>query len=279
MIQPNGAFFWDFVEEDSVKNVRDLRLLTEIFLVGILSLLGCAALQAESTGISRTPERILFIGNSVSAGVNYTMENLAASASPPTRMAADASFTGSTVLEGLWSEPGSRHEQILEGKYDRVVLQATLSEAGFPGRFIGDTEQKFHEYAGKFDEEIRKGGARTVLFMHWQFDLPRAMNIEEIARVYWDVAKELGVEVAPVGLAWQRAQKERPNLTLLSDSVHSNSLGNYLAASVLYATLFKKTPVGLTYFGWGGITPEQAAFLQRVAWETVQDYTQPFSAE
>jgi hypothetical protein len=253
-----------------------VRLLSVVFLAGILSFLGCAALEAESAGVDKTPERILFIGNSLSNDLNKHLKGLAASAIPPLDITADASISMGTVLEGLWSFP-DKHERILKGNYDRVILQATLSETGkvAEGRVTADTEEKFHRYARSFDREIRESGARTVLFMHWQFDEPGAMRIERIAALYRDVAEELGVEVAPVGLAWQRARRERPDLQLLSDSVHASFRGEYLAACVFYATLFERSPVGLPYLGTIAMDPELAAFLQRIAWETVQDYEQP----
>jgi hypothetical protein len=43
--------------------------------------------------------------------------------------------------------------------------------------------------------------------------------------------------------------------------------GTYLAARTVYASLFKKSPVGLHS---AGIEAAIAKFLQTVAWETVQ---------
>ncbi len=54
----------------------------------------------------------------------------------------------------------------------------------------------------------------------------------------------------------------------------------------MYATVFGESPIGLayipppeTYWVWSyklnrkiGMTEEEAAFLQRIAWETVQEY-------
>jgi hypothetical protein len=43
------------------------------------------------------------------------------------------------------------------------------------------------------------------------------------------------------------------------------------AVNVVYATLFDESPEGLTYCP-RGISEDEAAFLQRIAWETVQEY-------
>jgi hypothetical protein len=46
--------------------------------------------------------------------------------------------------------------------------------------------------------------------------------------------------------------------------------GTYLAAATVYASLFKKSPVGLKYTA--GLDEATVAHLQAVAWDTVQDY-------
>ncbi len=46
--------------------------------------------------------------------------------------------------------------------------------------------------------------------------------------------------------------------------------GTYLSAATTYATLFNKSPVGLSFTA--GLKPEVATHLQQVAWETVRQY-------
>ena len=103
------------------------------------------------------------------------------------------------------------------------------------------------------------------------------LTMDDVAQAHFDIATEQGVDVAPVGLAWKRAMEERPELDMYKkDKIHPSVYGHYLAASVVYATVFGESPVGLTYLpleGFGiDMTEEEAAFLQRIAWETVQEY-------
>jgi hypothetical protein len=266
------------MEEESMNKSKDKLLRVGILSAGVLLLFGCATLQSKATKSSTLPQRILFVGNCLSysnMGLDYDLRELAATANPPLLITADRSTRGGVALEGLWLDKAkSVHKSILEGKYDIVVVQGTLAGATEKfGDHPADTEEKLHEYAGRFDKEIRKGGGRTVLFMNWQFGEPETRTIDDIARVYGEVAAERSVEVAPVGVAWQRAQAEQSNLKLLSDTVHPNVQGSDLSACVVYATLFKRSPVGLTYKG--GVLADEAAFLQRIAWETVQEYSQP----
>jgi hypothetical protein len=68
-----------------------------------------------------------------------------------------------------------------------------------------------------------------------------------ITEAYTHIAREINSIVAPVGLAWERAVKETPELTLYhEDQSHPGPAGTYLAASVFYAIFYGKSPEGLT---------------------------------
>jgi len=262
-----------------MRSGEEKRIVVALILILVLSLTQCATVQTAPTDTINTPRSVLLIGNSLliyPVGQDALLQELAASANPPAQIKAELATAEGKVLEALWSDPSDRHSKILSGKYDVVVLQATLSKTGTVyGGLTADTESKFHEYAAKFDDEIRKGGAQTVLFMHWQFNEDSAMSIQEITRIYKEVAAERHIRVVPAGLAWQRAQSAQPGLVLLSDSVHPNAEGSYLSACVLYATLSGRTPVGLSAVSWTGISKERANFLQRIAWETAVSWKQP----
>jgi hypothetical protein len=156
---------------------------------------------------------------------------------------------------------------------------------------------KFYDYAGKFDEEIRKIGAHTVLYMPqgYKRKMDPQLTAEDYAEIYGKLGEELGAKVAPAALAWQRSIQQRPDLELFApDGEHANLHGTYLSLCVIYATIFERSPVGLSYHydvpqgsleyirrkmdyqmkDWTPISEDEADFLQRIAWETVQDYEQ-----
>jgi len=82
------------------------------------------------------------------------------------------------------------------------------------------------------------------------------------------------VLVIPAGLAFARAIKERPDLNLyVKDKRHPTLAGTVLASATIYASLFGRSPIGLTYEA--DISAEQIKFLQSIAWTTVQDYYKP----
>ena len=99
--------------------------------------------------------------------------------------------------------------------------------------------------------------------------------MDEIARIFTDLGAELDVPVAPIGLAWQRSVEARPDLELRSDLGLPLEPGKYLSMCVLYATIFDETPVGLSVEPWEFavmLSEDDAAFLQRIAAETVEEY-------
>ena len=111
-----------------------------------------------------------------------------------------------------------------------------------------------------------------MFFMAWPYERLNWVTLEQIAQAHRAIGKELGVPVAPVGIAFQRAMKERPELAMLGrDKEHESIHGTYLAANVIYATIFGQNPKALTYYPTG-VTAEEAAFLQGIAWAAVQEW-------
>ena len=71
-----------------------------------------------------------------------------------------------------------------------------------------------------------------------------------------------------MGEAWRSALAQLPAATLWqADGSHPTAEGKYLAACVLYAAVFKQTPVGLNYRG--DLSDANAALLQQTAASTV----------
>src|SRR5689334_9923527 len=128
----------------------------------------------------------------------------------------------------------------------------------------------FVDYSKKHSDTVRRHGAKPVFFMSWAY-ADRPEMTAELAEAYTAAANQNDAFVIPAGLAFARSLKRRPELVLhASDKRHPSLAGTYLAACTVYAALFKKSPEGLGYTA--GLDAGTAAFLQTVAWETVQDY-------
>lgn len=234
-----------------------------IYLVTILGYACLSIANAQSDDTDNTNTRVLFIGNSYTYGNNLPalLSRIAASADPPITI--ETARTWRLTLEQHWDE-GQAVSEIRKG-WDSVVLQEQSM------RPIQDPE-RMHEFARKFDAEIKSSGAQTVFFMTWARQYDPAM-IEGIAQAYTDIAVELGAGLAPVGRAWEKSIKEKPDLILhQADQSHPNAHGSYLAACVFYTVLTGKSPLGLSNGGLNQISDEEADFLQRIAFDAVEEY-------
>jgi hypothetical protein len=54
--------------------------------------------------------------------------------------------------------------------------------------------------------------------------------------------------------------------------IHMTPAGAYFITLVFYGSMFQQTPEGLANESGGGLTDEQAAVLQRIAWQTLEAY-------
>jgi len=232
-----------------------------LILIGVIFTVGATTAQAPSP----VPRRILFVGDSFTyaqGGIYTHFEKLAAAVNPPLTVSTDKAVAGGAFLKRLW-EMQEPVKAINTGMYDVVVLQDDIPETNV---------DYFRQYARMFVQEVRKNKARPILFMAWAYQRLGWISMPEIARAHRDLAKELDVDVAPVGLAWQQSVKQRPELDMyVADREHPSIFGTYLATCVVYATIYGKDPSGLNYVP-PDMNSEQATFLQKIAWQTVQDY-------
>jgi hypothetical protein len=131
----------------------------------------------------------------------------------------------------------------------------------------------FRDFAKKNADTVRKHGAKPVFFMSWAYaDAPEMTA--QLADAYTQAGNDNDAFVIPAGLAFARSVAQRPDLNLyVADKRHPSMAGTYLAANTVYASLFRKSPVGLKYTA--GLDEGTAKFLQTVAWETVLDYYKP----
>jgi hypothetical protein len=97
-----------------------------------------------------------------------------------------------------------------------------------------------------------------------------------LCAAYEGIARELKAAVAPAGVAWEKALKANPKMTLhIPDLSHPTAAGSYLNACVFYEVLFDKSPEGLpnTIKTAAGkvlveLSEADARLLQRTAAET-----------
>lgn len=169
---------------------------------------------------------------------------------------------------------GSRIRHLLTNqKWDYVVLQDRHAMPISHPKRMSRAVQNLSPY-------IKASGAELVLFMTWapmkghkdyqrfaRRVSGRASYQAQVSDVYHRIAYENDGITAPVGNAFLACQNTFPNISLIrKDRSHPTAAGSYLAASVLYATIFEESPVGLSYKGKLGAA--KARKLQRIAART-----------
>jgi hypothetical protein len=129
---------------------------------------------------------------------------------------------------------------------------------------------EFPATARRAAEIARSHGAEPVFFMSWA-NKNRPDMLNGLAEAYTRAGNENRALVIPAGIAFARAMAARPELDLyVPDLRHPSLAGTYLAAATTFAAIFGRSPEGNRYDA--GLDAETAAFLQRTAWQTVQEY-------
>lgn len=226
---------------------------------------GCDRIGARDTC------SVLFLGNSYTAGNDLPsmFEELAGSAGLDATTG--ALTRGGTTLADHLADPET--VSTLEGSTWNVVV---LQEAsGVPALEIL-RQAEMYPAARALTEQIRRADAQAVLFSTWAYSLgwperglPNYATMQAAVEAgYAALGRELRIPLAPVGAAWSQALRRVPDVPLWTeDGSHPSVYGSYLAACVLYAAIFRRSPEGLAYHG--GVPAPKAAELQAIAWWAV----------
>jgi hypothetical protein len=206
-----------------VKNRRTSLRVDRAVFVGLLVLSQVAA--ATKAQAAAKTIRVLFIGNSLTY-FNDLPAQLQALTSEAYSSGASLRYEsitpGGCTLQKHWND-GQAAAQIAQGHWDYVVLQ---EQSQIP---FSDRQQMYH-YARLFDHEIKKVGAKTVLYMTFPLK-KRFVHGDEMPEIYTTLGEELRAIIVPVDVASHEAAKLDPELALYrADGVHPSPAGTYLAA-------------------------------------------------
>ena len=161
-------------------------------------------------------------------------------------------------------------------------MQAQSQEPSFPPSQVAS---QTYPYAIKLDSLIHDNNpcTQTVFYMTWGKKYgdqsncggyPVLCTFEGVAsrlrESYLHMADDNNSLVAPAGMAWYASWHTDTLINLWqADNSHPATPGSYLTACVFYGTIFKKSPVGLSY------SPISAQptnnYLQNIAYHTVFD--------
>ncbi len=235
--------------------------MKQLTLVLLLNLL---CINAQIT------KKVLFLGNSYTYTYNVpnTIKLLANAAND--NLEFDINAPGAYTL--LKHAANTTTLTKIDSKnWDHVVLQEqSVTPFYFPNQFFTGTTQLISKI-----NTTSTCKNKIILFMTWGRKNNPTLSYNEMQKLltnnYNEVAAKSEAEVAPVGIAWKKVRDDNDPVNLYSgDGSHQSFAGTYLAACVFYATIFDKTPVGLTYTG--SLSAENAKYLQEKAYEAYQEY-------
>lgn len=245
--------------------------------------IGAVESYEKNEAVQSIPKKLLFVGNSFSFYNNGIHNHL-----------------GSLIrANGEWERGKNRHklltysgghifEQIISiagifkvdtSGFDAVILQGHSTESIAPKK-----KKNFEKALARSVELIRQQKLEPILFMTWGYAGDNKMAMD-VANAYIQQGKQLGVRVAPVGLAFQKANKTLPHINLYvpdvlgkdgteityrKDVKHPSVAGTYLAACVFYSLLFDKSPEGNLFTS--NLSKQDALSLQKLSWEVVQAF-------
>jgi hypothetical protein len=233
-------------------------------LLGRLGLL-CLSAFAVYAG---EPERVLFIGNSYTS-VNKLPEvfvEVVKSAGNKVPVVKSSTPGGQTLKQHLAVQPKTL-ALIDEGKWDVVILQGQSQEPAL-AEVSPAIRADFVDSAAALCQRVRaKSPSVLIVFYqtwarHPDFWSSKGKDAntglgkdaaEMQARLrlwYGNVAKANDALVAPVGDAWARNyQSKQPYRLHVADQSHPDFNGTYLAALVLYKTIYQPKDVAVSYRG------------------------------
>jgi len=177
---------------------------------------------------------LLFIGNSLTAANDLSglIEAIGRASGVAIRCTVIAKPNFS--LEDHWTN-GEARKAIARGGWSHVILQQGPSA-------LPESRVLLHEYARRFDRDIRSVRARTVLFTVWP-SAARRGDFDAVIASYKGAADLTHGLLLPAGDAWRAAWRRDPDLALYGpDGFHPSPLGSYLAALTIVHALTGRFP-------------------------------------
>ena len=258
------------------------RLSHWLLLLIVVSSASCTTALGAKPESLESPTRVLFVGNSymyyndsLHNHVKRIIEELHLG------LAGKLVFKSATIGGARLKHHNIawllNHDAIgVDQPFEVVVLQGGSSEV-----LQADTQAIYQQTVKAYSELVRQAGAKPFLYMTPAYVPPHSRAkpglIDVISRSTITAANNAGIPVIPVGLAFEEAYKRKPEMMLHKDfdGSHPSLYGTYLAACVVYLSVYGGSLESLTYGYYGSIEPEVAGFLREVASDVVRDFIKP----
>lgn len=229
--------------------------------------------------LPKTPNqdlRVLFIGNSYTY-FNEIWEHFAAMAREAGYRATVDHVTKGGYTLAQMNDPENEYgaqvaQKLQKDAYDVVFLQ---EQSHTPV----SNQEAFFAASKALCEKIRAIGARPIFYQTWgrkkghevleKFGwTPEGMS-RALAESYRAIGEETQATVSPVGDAFLDVYTNHPEIELYhTDKTHPSPAGTYLAALCHFATLYRQSPLNISY-RYGVETEEEARILKEAAHKAV----------
>ena len=243
-------------------------------MIMLLLLLSLKGMAADNDSL-----RVLWIGNSYTYFNDLPTLVRDIAGSQRVKLSMTAVLKGGERLAGHL-----KNEQLLkafkQGGWDYVIVQ---EQSTLPAMSTAEVNREVYPYAHTIDSLIHQGSpkAQVILYMTWghkygtiyKVDYPLAKRYdtmqERLITSYLEMAIAENAWCAPVGMAWRTIRQTHPELQLYADdTTHPSLLGSYLAANVIFTTIYQKPyQTGVKR----GIDDATAELLQQTAQQCVLD--------
>ena len=238
------------------------------------------ALDVEITSLdNKTPERVLYIGNSYLYYNDSLHNHVRRMLDEVYESEIDKTNYKSVTISGSRSW---HHDIDHSLNYKNLGVKKPFQLVIFQGG-SGETNSVkerniFSDEVSKIVKKIKNAGAEAALYMIHAYVEPHEDTnprmIENIKKMYIDAGNKNDALVIPVGIAFENAYLAQPNIKLHKhyDGTHPNILGTYLASCVVFSSITHLSPLNIEYSYYGEINDIDKKFLQKIAKETVEDF-------
>lgn len=221
--------------------------------------------------------RVLWVGNSYTFFSDLPAIVRDIAASQGMKLSMTRVLKGGEYLKGHWANPKLK-EHLKAGHWDYIILQ---EQSTAPAQETERVAREVYPYAHKIDSmaHVYSPQAHTIFYMTWghkygavyasdyPLDDTYEMMQERLITSYLEMTHRNNAWCAPVGWAWRTIRQQHPDYQLYTaDCLHPSLLGSYLAANVIFTTIFQKPyQTDVTR----DLPAQQAEIIQQTAQQTV----------
>jgi len=208
---------------------------------------------------SQTTLKVLFLGNSY-----MSVNDLPGLTRLVTKSAGDSLIYSSNTPGGYTlnghSTDATSTGLIGQGGWDYVVLQEQSQYPSFPDQQV---QSEVFPYATALNDMILAADSctETIFYMTWGRKNGDASNcavwppvctyegMDSLLHLrYMTMAQDNNAEVSPVGAVWHYLRQNAGSIELYNaDESHPSPAGSYAAACAFYTSMFRKSPLNITY--------------------------------